>query len=78
MLNRLVSTPTVGSTYSEDIYRISHTGNPMVQKDEWVDSVILLTEDEEYHAGERIQFTVKQELDTHFQARRPGMGRFAF
>jgi len=50
----------------------------MVQKDEWVDSVILLTEDEEYHAGERIQFTVKQELDTHFQARRPGMGRFAF
>lgn len=44
----------------------------MVQKDDWVNPVVILTNDDSnYSEGDQIQFVVKQKLDTHYQGRLP-------
>lgn len=44
----------------------------MVQKDDWDEPAVVLTpDDDEYSAGDEIDFVVKQELKDHYQAQLP-------
>lgn len=51
-----MSAPSIGCTYTGEIYNISHTGNPLVQKDYWADPVVVLTDDgSNYSEGDQFE-----------------------
>ncbi|WP_148661814.1 hypothetical protein [Halodesulfurarchaeum formicicum] len=66
-----MSGPKIDQTYSGKVVGISGTGNPMVQKSEWHEPVIVIAPDSDYSDGDRINFVVKQEMENHYQALLP-------
>lgn len=60
--------PTVGDSYTGEVVGVSSTGNPMVQRSKWVYPVVVITGDEDFSEGDQIEFTVTQELESHYQA----------
>jgi len=63
-----VSSPTIGHTYKGKVVHISGTGNPMVQKDDWDEPVVVITPGNDFSVGDQIEFVVKQEMKRHYQA----------
>ncbi|MUV90233.1 hypothetical protein GJ629_10310 [Halapricum sp. CBA1109] len=63
-----METPTVGNSYTGKVVGISSTSNPMVQKSEWAYPAVVVTGDEDFSVGDHIEFIVRQELESHYQA----------
>lgn len=66
-----VENPTVGCSYNGEVTGISGTGNPMVQQSDWVYPVVVLATGDNFSIGDDIEFVVKQELKSHYQAQLP-------
>ena len=66
-----MKSPTVGRSYNGEVTGISGTGNPMVQQSDWVYPVVVLTAGADFSVGDQIEFVVKQELKSHYQALLP-------
>lgn len=63
-----MSGPKLNQTYKGEVVGISRTGNPMVQKGDWNEPVVVVTQGDDFSEGDKIKFVVKQELENHFQA----------